>query len=114
MQELTEYLKSERLKQGLTLKEMSEKLRVSVGMLQALEEGNYQKIGTALLIRSFIRAYCNLVGIDSQPLLDRYASEINAFDKQDDGIQRYGTWSKGLGKKSRFGVIAITFLCVAV
>jgi cytoskeleton protein RodZ len=114
MQEIAEYLKSERLKQGLTLKEMSEKLRVSVSMLQALEDGNYQRIGTALLIRSFIRSYCNLLGIDSQPLLDKYASEIVAYDEQDEGIQRYGKWSKGLGKKSRFGVIAIVLFCIAV
>ena len=39
MKELAEYLKSERLKQGLALQEMSERVRVSIGMLEALEEG---------------------------------------------------------------------------
>ena len=62
MQELAEFLKSERLTQGLTLPEMSERLRVSVSMLQALEEGNFERIGTALLIRSFIRSLLPVPG----------------------------------------------------
>lgn len=53
MQELAELLKSERLKQGLTLPVLSERLRVSINMLEAMEKGNFERIGTPLLIRSF-------------------------------------------------------------
>ena len=113
MQELADHLKSERLKQGLTLPVMSERLRVSVSMLQALEEGNLERIGTALLIRSFVRSYCQSLGLDCQPLLEKYASEILAFDQQDQGIQRYGKWSKGLRKKARMGIFAVVLFGIA-
>jgi cytoskeleton protein RodZ len=114
MQELADYLKSERLKQGLTLTAISERLRVSVSMLQSLEEGNFERIGTALLIRSFVRSYCESLGIDCQPLLEKYASEIVAVDRQDEGIQRYGKWSKGLRKKSRIGIFGVVLFGIAV
>jgi cytoskeleton protein RodZ len=114
MKELAEYLKSERLKQGVALQEMSERVRVSIGMLQALEEGDYERIGTSLLIRSFVRAYCGSLGIDSQPLLDKYASEILSLDQQDEGIRRFGRWSKAFRKKNRIGVFTLLLLGIAV
>lgn len=114
MKELADYLKSERLGRGLTLQEMSERVRVSVSMLQTLEEGNYEKIGTDLLIRSFIRNYCTTLGIDSEPLLEKYASEIRAYDQQDESIQRYGRWSRAIRKKSRIGIFSVLLVGIAI
>jgi cytoskeleton protein RodZ len=114
IKELAEYLKSERLKQGVALQEMSQRVRVSVSMLQALEEGDCERIGTGLLIRSFVRAYCQSLGIDSQPLLEKYASEIHSFDQQDEGIKRFGGWSKAFKKKKRIGIFALILLGMAV
>jgi len=114
MKELAEYLKSERLKQGLALREMSERVRVSVSMLEALEEGDYERIGTSLLIRGFVRAYCDSLGIDSQPLLEKYASEIHSLDQQDEGIKRFGGWSKAFRKKKRIGIFTLLLFGIAV
>lgn len=94
--------------------EMSERVRVSVSMLQALEEGNCEGIGTSLLIRSFIRAYCGALGVDPQPLIEKYAAEILALDGQDEGIRRFGTWSKVLRKRSRIGIFAVLLLGIAL
>jgi cytoskeleton protein RodZ len=113
MNELAEYLKSERLKQGVTLQEMSERVRVSIVMLEALEEGHYDRIGTSLLIRSFVRAYCGVLGIDSQPLLEKYASDILSVDQQDEGIRRFGRWSKAFRKKNRIGIFTLLLLGIA-
>jgi cytoskeleton protein RodZ len=114
MQELAEYLKSERLSRGLTLREMSERVRVSVSMLQTLEEGNYEKIGTDILIRSFIRNYCIPLGIDPEPLLEKYGSQIRAYDQQEESIRRYGKWSKTVRKKGRIGIFSMLLAGIAV
>jgi len=114
MKELAEYLKSERLKQDVALQEMSERVRVSIVMLEALEEGDYDRIGTSLLIRSFVRAYCGVLGIDSQPLLEKYASEILSLDQQDEGIRRFGRCSKAFRKKNRIGIFTLLLLGIAV
>jgi cytoskeletal protein RodZ len=114
MKELAEFLKSERLKRDVALREMSEKVRVSVNMLEALEEGDYERIGTSLLIRGFVRAYCDSLGIDPQPLLEKHASEIHRFDQQDEGIKRFGRWSKAFRKKNRVGMFTLLILGIAV
>ena len=114
MKELGEYLKSERLKQGVTLQQVSARVRVSTGMLEALEDGDCERIGTSLLIRSFVRAYCGSLGIDPQPLLEKYASEIHSLDQQDEGIKRYGRWSKAFRKKNRIGIFTLLLLGIAL
>jgi len=114
MKELAEYLKSERLKQGVPLSKMSERVRVSISMLEAVEVGDFERIGTSLLIRSFVRAYCGSLGIDSQPLLEKYSSEILALDQQDEGIRRFGGWSKALKKRSRIGIFAVLLLGISL
>jgi cytoskeletal protein RodZ len=112
MKELSEYLKSERLQQGLSLKTISEQAHVSVSMLELLEEGEYDRIGTALLVRNFVRAYCAVLGIDPEPLLAKYAAEIFACDIQDQGIRRHGTVAKTLKRRRKIGVLPVLFLLI--
>ncbi len=114
MKELAEHLKAERLNHGLTLQEMSDRVRVSISMLEALEQGHCERIGTGLLIRSFIRNYCNVLGIDARPLLEKHAADILACDQQEDGIQRFGKWSKAFRKKNRVGIFAVLILGIVV
>jgi cytoskeleton protein RodZ len=71
-------------------------------------------LGTALLIRSFIRTYCRSLGVDAEPLLEKYAAEIDACDQQDQGIRRYGKWSRGLRKKPRLGVFTVVLFGIVV
>ena len=114
MKELSELLKSERLKQGLTLKAASERAHVSANVLQFLEEAQYERIGTPLLIRSFIKAYCSALGIDPMPLLEKHEREILSYDWQDDGIKQYGVWAKALHRKGRRGILLVLLLVLAV
>lgn len=114
MKELSDYLKSERLKQGLTLKGISERAHVSVNVLQLLEEEKYDRIGTPLLIRSFVRAYCSALGIDPVPLLEKHAKEILACDQQDEGIKRYGIWSRPMPRKGRKGLLLSLLVVFAI
>lgn len=95
MSELGESLKAERLEQGLTLQDVYERTRVSVGVLQNLEEGHYERIGTPLLVRNFIRTYCTALGIDPEPLLESHSGEILACDRQQEGIEEYRRLSLG-------------------
>lgn len=113
MNELSETLRSERLSQGLSLRAVSEQALVSVEMLELLERGEYRQIGTSLLIRNFIRAYCSVLGIDPDPLLEKYAAEIHACDVQDRGIQKHRNVVKALQRKRRIGVLPVLFLLIA-
>lgn len=114
MKELSEYLKSERLKQGLTLTQVSERAHLSVNMLQTLEDQDFERIGTPLLIRSFVKAYCKALGLDPTPLLDQYQKQILAFDRQAEGIRQYGRWTRVFRQKGRRGIYLFLILIVAV
>jgi cytoskeleton protein RodZ len=110
MRELAEYLKSQRLERGLTLRDISETARISVDMLQVLEKGDFEQIGTSLLIRGFLRAYCEALGLDPVPLLEKHEAEILACDRQDESIKRYGTWSKSISVTRRLGFWGLLLL----
>ncbi|MCE5241639.1 MAG: RodZ domain-containing protein [Syntrophobacteraceae bacterium] len=109
MKDLADILREERLRQGMTLEAVSKKIRVSVEMLQHMEEGEFERIGTVLLIRGFIRSYCSALGMDPAPLLERFETQIQACDRQDEGIQRYGAWSRSFHQKSRAGLYIVIF-----
>ena len=92
MQELGQLLKEERLRQGISLEELSSLTCVSIDMLQALEDGRYRSIGIPLLIRSFIRAYCSVLGIDAESILEQYGTRILDYDIQSESLKQYKRW----------------------
>jgi cytoskeleton protein RodZ len=115
MTELAQTLRSERLKQGLSLQDIFERTRISVGVLQSLEEGNYERIGTPLLVRSFIRTYGSALGIDPEPLLESHMPEIQACDKQQEGILEYQRLSLAFAdKRSKWMILVVVLAAVAV
>jgi cytoskeletal protein RodZ len=101
MQELAVFLKSEREKRNLTLKSVSKLSGISVDMLHAVDEGDFCRFGSSLLIRNVIRAYCKALQVDPAPFVARYSSEITACDIQRQGIHKYGQQMKILRKKRR-------------
>ncbi len=111
---ISEYLKAERQKQGLTLKDVSERARLSVSVLQALEDGQYEQIGTPLLIRSFIRSYCMALGVDPTPLLEEHRTQIQASDRLDTSIHRYARWMQALRQRRRIGLYTVLLAVVVL
>lgn len=118
MRELAEYLKSERLKRGLTLDDVSRKVSLSSNILGAMEEGAFEKIGTPLLIRRFIVLYCSALGIDPTELLEKYAAEINSINMQREGIERYSRSQEAFRSKAPWRpilfVIALALVASAI
>lgn len=114
MTELGQSLKSERLKQGLTLQDVFERTRISVGVLKNLEEGSYERIGTPLLVRNFIRTYCSALGIDPEPMLESHAAEIVACDRQADGIEDYRRLTLTFAHKQRKWVALAIVLAIII
>jgi cytoskeletal protein RodZ len=115
MSELGESLKSERLTQGLTLQDVFERTRISAGVLKNLEDGSYERIGTPLLVRSFVRKYCSALGIDPEPLLEAHAAEIIACDRQPEGIKEYRRLTFSLAHEGRkWAALAIVLALVVI
>lgn len=75
MDELGHILREARETKGLTLTEAQEETRINSKYLAALENSEYAKIPTPVHVRGFLRNYARFLGLDSQPLLERY--ELN-------------------------------------
>ena len=63
-------LQYEREKRRLSEQDISRDLRLSVEVIRKLESGKFSELPHPVYIRGYIRAYCELLGIDSRPLLD--------------------------------------------
>lgn len=72
MDELGHILREARETKGLTLQEVQEETRINIRYLEALENGDYDRLPTPVHVRGFLRNYARFLGLDPQPLLDRY------------------------------------------
>jgi len=73
MDELGQILREARESRGLTLAEVQSEIRISSRFLEALESGEYEVLPTPVHVRGFLRNYARFLGLDPQPLLDRYS-----------------------------------------
>jgi cytoskeleton protein RodZ len=68
-----EMLKAAREKRGTTLAEAAEKLRVDVGVLEALEGERFASLGAPVYARGHLRRYADLLGEPFEPLMALFA-----------------------------------------
>jgi cytoskeletal protein RodZ len=72
MDELGHILREARETKGLTLAEVEAQIRINARFLEALEDGEHDVLPTPAHVRGFLRNYARFLGLDAQPLLDRY------------------------------------------
>lgn len=72
MDELGHILREARETKGYTLAEVQDQTRISMRFLEALEAGEYDVLPTAVHVRGFLRNYARFLGLDPEPLLNRY------------------------------------------
>jgi cytoskeletal protein RodZ len=113
MKELGVFLRGEREKRQLALTTVSQETCISLSMLTALEEGDSSKIGTPLLIRSFTRAYCRVLGVDPVAVLERYTGEIPRHERLDEGIRKFRERSLAHRERRRLKLYLFLALLVA-
>lgn len=61
-------LRALRLSKGLSLDDVSVRLKYSARHIEALESESYESLPQGLGLRSMVRSYSKLLGIDSKPL----------------------------------------------
>ncbi|MEZ4518643.1 MAG: DUF4115 domain-containing protein [Chloroflexota bacterium] len=72
MDEIGQILREARENKGLSLDEVQATIRINTRYLEALETGDYDALPTPVHVRGFLRNYARYLGLDPQPLLDRY------------------------------------------
>jgi transcriptional regulator with XRE-family HTH domain len=70
--EIGNILREAREAKGFTLAEAEDSTRINRKFLDALENGEYERLPTAVHIRGYLRNYARYLDLDSSPLLERY------------------------------------------
>jgi transcriptional regulator with XRE-family HTH domain len=73
-------LRRARMAQGLSLTEISRRTRIGVGHLRKIEEGDLKGLPSGFYARAFVRAYADAVGVNSELVLGRLASQLPAAE----------------------------------
>ncbi len=68
---IAEELKNARIKNNLTLRQLTSKTRIDVKFLEAMEEGNFSFL-PEIYVKAFIKEYANVVGLDGDLMLKKY------------------------------------------
>lgn len=75
-----EALRAAREEQGRTIEEASRATRVRADYLRALEEERFDRIGGDVYAKGFLATYARWLGLDAEPLLERYRREVQRGD----------------------------------
>ena len=74
-------LREARELKGITLNEIASATKISISVLEALEQNDISRLPGGIFSRAFIRGYANAVGLDPEKavreFLDAFSSEIN-------------------------------------
>jgi cytoskeleton protein RodZ len=76
MDELGNILREAREMKGLTLGDVQDEIRINSRYLQALEQGEYAALPTAVHARGFLRNYARFLDLDPNPLLERFEATL--------------------------------------
>ncbi|MEQ8483329.1 MAG: DUF4115 domain-containing protein [Pseudomonadales bacterium] len=63
-------LRAERERLGVTVREVSETLNLTMGVVEAIEADDYGRLPGPVFSRGYLRAYARLLRVDPEPLLD--------------------------------------------
>lgn len=95
-----EVLRTERERQGRTLKEISDAVNIKREYLDALEHDRYDDIPGVVFVKGFIRNYGNFLGMDGGALVKEYKHSLNGRTPQPE-VRAAVPVRKGKEKKER-------------
>ena len=72
MDEIGEYLKSERKKNGVSLSEVSDDLDINKSLLEAVEDGNAKAFKDIFELKEIVKSYAKYLGLDVSKMLDEF------------------------------------------
>ena len=70
-------LRAAREAKGLTTSEIASRTHLLVQQVEALENEDFSRIAAPIYGRGFVRLYCDVLGIDSRPLIEEFMEIYN-------------------------------------
>jgi cytoskeletal protein RodZ len=107
-----ERLKKKRIEMEISIREVSEKLKVKADYISDLEENNYDKLPPDVYVKGFIKSYAALIGLDAQEMVDLYNKERAIGEKNENKKQFKKKTEKRKFSISRYIIITPKILTI--
>jgi cytoskeleton protein RodZ len=65
-------LQAERIKLGLSIEDVATRMHLSIGILEAIEENNFDDITAPIFVKGYLRAYARIVSLDEDEMIQQY------------------------------------------
>jgi Helix-turn-helix domain len=88
---LGSYLRREREHRGLSLRTISEKTKVSLGLLEGLEADDISRWPGGIFRRAFVRSYAQCVGLNPEDVIRRFEEQFQPPEPVAPQVNGHGT-----------------------
>jgi len=65
-------LRTERIELGLSIEDVATRMHLSVGILEAIEENNFDDITAPIFVKGYLRAYARIVSLNEDEIIQQY------------------------------------------
>jgi cytoskeleton protein RodZ len=113
MKNLGEYLRAERLARGISLEQISANTKVSMSMLQAIEEGDIGQLPAMVFTKGFLRAYAEQIGLDPEAVIVEYQDLTEEVDARQTTIEMFQQRLRPEPTKKRLLALLLTLPLLA-
>lgn len=112
LQETVPDLKTLREASGLSLTDIFAQTRVGLINLEAVENGDFDRLPPPVYARDFIRKYARTVGIDEKPILHRYEKYLEGQQPTIEETEIRKPWPE-TGRRYRFLIASLAAVIIA-
>ncbi len=102
-----EILKEERIRRGLSLREVSEEIKISTAFLEAIENNKLDYLPGGFFTRNFVRAYARFLKLNEDDIL-------RAFNLMRETVEAEKIEVKKMGKKSLLTILTSILAVISV
>ncbi|HET6350917.1 MAG TPA: RodZ domain-containing protein [Coriobacteriia bacterium] len=99
MSKLGDTLRERRIALGLSVEQVEQATRIRGKLLEALEEGHYDRLPNPGYVRGYISSYGRFLELDTVPLLNMYKAETGAVRRADLNLPQVGEAVKPTGQQ---------------
>jgi cytoskeleton protein RodZ len=78
-----ERLQAARIKKGLSLEDVASRMHLSPGILEAIEENDFDEITAPIFVKGYLRAYARIVSLGEDEMIHQY---VDFYSEEDPPI----------------------------
>ncbi|MBT8437268.1 MAG: DUF4115 domain-containing protein [Gammaproteobacteria bacterium] len=76
-------LQAARIQQGLSLDDVADRMHLSLGILKAIEDNNFEEITAPIFVKGYLRAYARIVSLNEDEMILQY---LDFYSEEDPPI----------------------------